>query len=1410
MPIEEDQHFVTESDWVPSFWNYLLDLNATDLVAELVQNDVDQGATRTVVSFEKDYLVCEGNGNPVEPDGWRRLRLIQGAGDTVPAKKGKIGVKNHGLKTAFSIGDELSLMSAGKIVKQTLYANGRSKPPYPGAYSEPKVHPEAPSHGCKIIIRYRSSPVEPREGEANVIGAVDGQEIDALFLQACQSAPEQFAGVVSPESLPKYVIELRHWFHGVASFSFSCTRPRRIKKGIELFRRSCSCSVKGTVSKLPKSIHESAARRLVPLRGRLKDRVADFYKRGNYYFVEVSWPTNPRGRPIEGTGRFRYPIGYPNDSVNARTGYNTYFNVPIASDNKRYEPARNEATNDEIRRACESLLVDVLAVHAIPKWGFKGLNLLVPSLGADNQDEAVRPLLDVLVEKNALPTLTWRQATELVFKGKRDQLKSTFRGLGSAKEARRYQFVVPTLTWSKEKVHPALAMICPRNERQLDPRIPAEIIKLLADRDFLEFAETFVTFDENDAFDRVVSDGNKWFGSICDRASDFSQPMIARAYLDLFEKTIKCGNLTTEQEDELIEHLLLPDSNGIAKVLGDLHSSALLPCDIPGLVVPAVLHSELVAHPLFRRTKWKRPKFTLADFLKGDSFRAADENTRKSFWNWLRQNECQLRPREIGKLAGLAIWPDEKGELCELSQLCEPRSNRLRQVLADCIRRPHKQVRESKLISARSKSGARLRPIPSIEEINSWLERRIAQFRIGEMADTVTRQELRRFEDELTILMNVTATSRLLKEIEITLPALAQDGSIMERHTLVMPGTEVGRLLLPKRFVLSDRRHASTLNKLSSAMTQPSALMILHSFTEDPGSFSALHPRLLKFLQLTNSGDAERIRIANLPIIPVEGRGLPPSKVAFRGGGADYWGGWKIRLSPKGLSQDDQARYRSVGVTSAVPSIETSQAFFEWLSGQNSEALEDHITCVLHHVHHRYGPKNWGGGHTDTPFIPVRGADGLSLVSLRRAREQAVYLSDAGGIGESIIGKDTRVRLVVDSVREVTNPITEVLRNLGVRSLREAIGEPDRVTCRGSVSEVGESTKEAFRELLSRDFQRKFRKHLIQLGVQAELLRDNWHDRLRRVRKVRISEQVDACFRFRRRTYKKRVAGGFDAQSGTLWLESDAALTKSTLYEIVAKQLVFKPEARPIDLFALERAITLEITEHSFGRRAGVGGPDAEMDAEQGVDEDMETGEDTTEIGEAISGHSPFEPDPARNVPNPSAFPLRPTRNSRPAMRRRVSTGSRVVDGRSNQSDEPEKEHIDSLKRQHYATHCQVCLCERPPSKLAPEGSYIEAEEVRRKVVEAHHVDLQSAGGARHAGNLVLLCKLHHDNLGRRLTRPAITEALLNHSKEQTITFGVDTDLKGQVIRIAIPDTGETIGLFFTDDHAQYWLERAH
>ena len=1401
--------FVTKFDAIPPFWNYLVGLDRNDLIAELVQNDLDQGATRTVISFEETCLICEGNGEPVEPEGWQRLQMISGAGDEVPAKRSRFGVKNHGLKAAFTIGDEIRLMSAGQTIVQTLYAKGRNRPPYPGASEHPMEDPQAPTEGCRVIVQYRDTALEPSQGEAIKLDAVSVDEVKALFESACKSVPEQFAGIVSPEITPQYEIVLQHWELGEARFLFSCTSPRKFAKEIDVFQRRCS--VTGTFGLLPDDLRERAVRRLVPLKGVLKDRVADFFRRGRRFFIEVSWPIDANGKPKAGTGRYRYPIGYPASSQEARTGHSTHFNAPFASDNERHAPAGNEATNIELREACDSLLIDTLARYAIPRWGAAGLRPIVPGSDSDDGYEVVRGLLAVLAKRGALPVLNWRQAAEHALKRKTKRVKAVARRSllrKSSREKRRYRFVVPSLTWAQSEILPALSLLCPPSEVQLDPRIDPDIICLLADGSTPGFGEVFVTFDQNDSFDRLIADGNQYFGAIENREYELSKLSIARAYLDLINLTIHEGKIDKEKEDELISASVLPDMYGHPTTLMKLYSAASLPSNIPNLRLPPILDPSLVTHDLFRRRNWRRKRFTMAEFLESGSLQAADEQTRRMFWKWLSRNGRKIARRDRSKLGDLVVWPDESGSLCKTSDLCEPRSGRVGTVLAGFIRRPHEQVRRSRLVSVGGKARTSISGVPTQEEIADWLGNRLARFEIGSQSKAATASELDRFEADLAILLKDAAVARLLKGLEVTLPALARDDSIQPRDKLVTPRGGNEQLALPGRFLLKNRSSPAWLDKLSAPLGAPTAEMLLGTFGEDPSNIAALHARLRYFLSVTEREDDQRIRLARMSIIPAHGDLRAPSELAFRGNRGDYWGAWKTRISTQGLSQDDQRRFRAAGVMSAFPKAAASREFFSWLSNQEKVVVQNHIACILLHILHPEGPMSWATTFTDAPFIPVRGGDGLRLVSLGAARSRPVYLSDAGEIGDAVLSRDNAVLLVIDRAKEVIKPISEPLRTLGIKSLREALKEPEGVTGFGDVTPASNDIVARFRELQSRRFRRTFLKRLSELGVELDLVRRDWWDRLAHVQRICFADDVEARYRFRRKPYLVRVAAGFDPGSGVFWMRSGPGFGKGNLYESLAGQLVFKPEARPIDLLALERAVGLEIDDPSFGRSTGsaaeVGGDGASTEES---DQRGNMGDAQNELGEAEGGHFPFEPDPGRNTPNPGPMTNEPAGSSPGSGSGSGSTGSGGR-GSPRQTPELEKKHIEELKRDHYASHCQMCLCERSPLELAPAGSYIEWEEVRRKVVQAHHPDLVAAGGARHAGNLILLCALHHDNYGPQLTRAGITAALRDSPKEMSICFGVDSLVNGQQIELTISGTGEIVKLFFTDYHVKHWLSQ--
>ena len=1400
--------FVTKFDAIPGFWNYLVGLDRNDLIAELIQNDLDQGATRTVISFDRTSLICEGNGEPVDPEGWQRLQTILGAGDEVPAKRSRFGVKNHGLKAAFTIGDEIHLMSAGQTIVQTLYAKGRNMPPHPGASEYPMEDPQAPTEGCRVIVQYRNADLVPTQGEAIKIDAVGVDEIDTLFASACASMPEQFVGIVSPEIIPQYEIVLQHWNLGEVRYRFSCTRQRKAASSIEIFQRRCA--VNGTYSPLPKPLREQAVRRLVPLKGVLKDRVADFFCRGRRFFVEASWPIDATGKPRTGTGRYRYPIGYPVNSREVRTGHSTHFNAPFASDNERHAPAWNEATNIELREACESLLIDSLARYAIPRWKAKGLNPIVPSADIGEGNEVARVLLAVLAKRGALPVLNRRQAAELAVKGKKGRLKAFARQsvVRRSSTKRRYRFVVPGLTWARNAIHPALSLLCPPSEMQLDPRTHPDIIYLLADGNISGSGEVFVTFDETALVDCLTADENQYFGSIEDLKRELSEPFFARVYLDLIRLTLDQGQLDTVKEDELVSALVLPDVHGQPTAFQDLYSSASLPSNIPGLCLPPILDTGLIAHAIFKRRKWRLQKFTMSEFLEGGTLQAADEQTRRMFWKWLWQNARQIGPRDRPKLADLMIWPDENGNLRKISDLCEPRSRRVATVLAGFIQRPHEQVRRSRLISVGGKTRTSIRRVPSGEEIANWLGNQLARFEIGGKSHSATTAELGRFESDLAILLKDASIARLLKKSGVTLPALALDGSIQPRNELVMLSQSNDRLALSSRFLLKSGSSAAWLDKLSMPLGVPTAEMLLKTFSEDTSNFHALHARLRCFLDVIEQGDDQRVRLANISIIPTHDDRRAPSELVFKGNRGDYWGAWKTRMSIEGLSEDDQGRFLAVGVMSAFPNARTSRDFFIWLSNQDEVIIESHIPCVLRQILHKKGPMHWATTFTDTPFIPVKGRDSLRLVSLRTARSRPVYLSDAGEIGDAVISKDGAVLLVIDHAREVSEPISDRLRTLGVRSLREVLREPESVTGSGDVVAASDGVLVRFRELQAPRFRRTFLKRLNELGVELELVRRDWWDRLSQVQQIRFAENLEARFRFRRKPYLVKVTAGFDPDSGVFWMRRGRSIGSGNLYESLARQLVFKPTARPIDLLALERAVGLEIDDPSYGRPTGsaanvrdenpsVGDPDV-PESEGGVN---------SELREAGGGHSPLNPDPGRNKPNPGPMTSEPAGTSRGS---RGQSGAPGSGGRSSTRHVPdlEKRHIEELKRDHYATHCQMCLCERPPQELAPAGSYIEWEEVRRKVVEAHHPDLVAAGGARHGGNLILLCSFHHDNYGPQLTRAGITAALRDSPKEQSICFGADSYANGHQIELVISGTGEIVKLFFTDYHVEHWLSQ--
>ena len=1403
--------YASKVDWIPSFWNFLSSLNRDDLIAELIQNDLDQDATFTKITFEKDQLICYGNGKPVDLEGWHRLSFIQGAGDQVLAKRGKIGVKNHGLKTAFTLGDRLHLMSDGKSIEQTLYAKENKQDPHPGASKNPTVDSQAPLQGCRIVIPYRAAILRPQTGEKISWQVPTPVEIEKLFQNACSNIPEQFIGIVSPERVTSYRIELKHWRLGNARFNFSCTRGRKIKnKRIESFRRKCS--VDGGAQALPDTLYEQAVRRLIPLRGQLKARCPDFYRKGKQFTAEVSWATNKSGKPLARTGRFRYPIGYPPDSQEAYTGHGSSFNVPIISNSERHAPVANEETNYLLRTICDKLLVDALTCYTIPRWRADGLIPLVPNSTVENAIEIVSPLLTEIVNRKKLPLLSWHEATKASTKSQR--IKQSLHQLSRRKfpqEEKRYVFIIPHATWEDHSFNPTLSALCPRSEIQLDPRTPAELVKILTDyiydkdnsNNSTSFDENndFTAFDENDVICRITSDDNKWFGAIPNRRKEFAEPVLAKHYLDLIALALdnKSPSITIN-EDDLFEKLQLPDNKCQAQNLGDLYSSNLLLSDIPGLDTPPILHPDILKHPLLKRKKWRRQKFTMRAFLDSDSLQNADEEIRGQFWKWLQRNSRLVSRQDRTQLACLAIWPDHDDHLTTLSNLCAPSTKKVQSILAGCIRQPNKEIQHSGLVTFGKRGRMSIRSIPTTDEIGNWLNWKLNQFELGSVPESDEVQALNRFEDELCILVKDKKILNLLRKIETTpIPALAKDGTIQARSELIGSNDTVRRLSLPARYLLHSTKANSPISKIEPTLSDPTIPMLIDSLSEDPTNSSSLQSRLRLLLKLCDTKSDTLEVISKLDIIPVNGKFRKPSELAFKGNKGDYWGDWKEKIPATDLSQDEQSRYLEIGVTSSVPNPEVSREFFKWVANLENKKLEKHIPCIFRHILHKNGPTSWAQSFTDISFLPVRTMSAVKLASQKEVDKHHVYLPDFEGIGKEIILRDKYVMVVIQSVKEVALPITEQCRDLGVKSLRLALNKPESVYNADEKLNPSKDIQTELNKLQSRKIRNTLSKRLINMGVPSDLIYKNWHHRLKQIKNIQTSTAVKARYRFRRKVYDLNVDAEFDIRSKVFWIKSASNLGPSEMYEAIAKYVIFEPSALPMHHLALEHAVNKEISDPSFAQSQK-----DDVNDDSSYETDLE--DESADTAEAIKGHAPYSPDPKRNLPNPSPIPAIPTRSNQEKIGRQKKT---QTNGKTSPTPEIEKEHINNLKSNQYASHCQICLSTNTPIALAPKGSYIYEEEVRRSIIEAHHADLKSGGGARHAGNLILLCKYHHDNYGRRFTRSKVTESLREKFKSKTISFGENHQVEGKLIEYTIPDDGNTITIFFTNNHAEFWLKNA-
>ena len=1397
-------NYVQQFDHEPQFWQFLSGLEFDDLIIELIQNDLDANATNTSITFLPDRLVCKGNGESVSDDGWRRLAYVMGAGDQVESKRFRIGVKNHGLKACFGLGDEIILRSDGRRTVQTLYKDGPDSPPSPGTLPAPEPDEEAPNIGCVVEIPYRRNVLEVEKGEHFQLEPTDVSSVEKIFIDACRELPERLMGAIRPGVRDQYAISLEHFRLGSVELDWHARRPRRAGGGgrrqFTLFSRECR--IASGVTNLPSEVvRERASIFKIPFPPESRQEIPEFFTVDSRHFaVEVAWRIDKSGRPIASTGTRRYPIGYSPTSMSARTNVGVHFSGPYASDAERHGISQTSKLNEFIDNACRDALVEVMASHLVQRHGGKAMELYIDDQSSTD-DGNLKDLVIRTIDKRAIPlqpreTRSSRRSKLVSPNSSRRLSRRIPLGPRRSTENGMHRVVLPMFTWSGDQISPTLLAICPASEDTIDRSVPSQIVRFMK----TEYGHT-VTFDEKDAIQRFQPETDTGYFP-WDREADWRKALgdvsVAKKYLDMVYETIQQGRL--DSEEEIVENAYLPDEHSRPRPFRTMHNAVNLPPNLPAHESVPILHRKLQTHPLLKRRAWKSKPFKIDDYIEMARLEEASVEHRQTFWNWLRNNGKRINASQLRKIKALPVWPREDGSLLPFDDLCRPQNRRIESILRDDIQMPSSQIIRPGLVQRRGKSRLRFRKEFRHEEVESFLSRRLSAFPVECPLTSEERREFHIFESDLAALSKIPSIKKTLSDLsDEHAVALSKDGTLNPPSELIRNDGVHSKLHLPARHIID--RPLKALDGIHgwAPRETPTSAQVLDSLREDGARHDAHIPRLKALVDRGVQHDV----VCNLPCIPFNGKLFAPSELALRGR-QDYWGDWKIVIPAPSTNAEVQDLYQEVGVVGGRPTPSQSREFFHWLSTQGPAVKSKHIDQILRHIGHGNGPPQWSDTFPNIPFIPAEGSDGAIHLFTKFGAIKGrgrVVIPDSESIAEAIRDKEDKwpVELAVVMSAKVTEPITAILRNMGLKTLSERAGKPERVAGSGINGAASDFDFETIlSNLLSRKMAQQLKKRLdkLDLGANREKLKSRWRDSLSGIKDVKTAESVIATYRLSRHRYDVSVEGELDRTSGTLWVRSNSD-PEGTFFDVLAENIFEHPQKYHGP--ALERAYWLDIREYypiEYATEDLLSYEDFEV-----IDQHDET-EDLT----ATEGRHPSpDTNPLNNLPDPGQIPEQHSSakgGGRATNRSRSTRAHSLI----------ENEQIDNLKKNQYAWHCQVCLSEAEPNVLAPTSSYVEGDHNRRRMIEAQHCDHVNARGARHAGNIILMCKFHHDELGDAFGRTEVIRSFKG-SKDHSLAFsadgGMQRDVRGKIVTISPPQREDPISIFFTTQHFEYWLKKA-
>lgn len=1330
---------------------FLSELTTFDLVVELVQNDLDAGATRTEISFLDDRIECVGNGAAIDSKGWKRLEVILGAGTKVEAKANGIGSKNHGLKSAFLFGDQIIVQSGGH--RTDLTVRGDLERPhlfYPATW--PRIaDPDAPPTGVRITVPFRADRIDVPE--RNPLTPLMSTEKALIVEDAVSRAADRFICASAPGKPWSYTLVIAT-SERVLTFRYACAKSSRTG----LWQRTCTLATNG---RRPITV----ARRLCyPFRLELhpddQAKVPRLFRRGTGLVGEISWLTGDRSRPVPQDGGYRYPIAYPREHVSSGLGFD--ISGPFISGRARHTIS-DDARNALITRAGQLAFVELMRNRLLPQFGPEALVL---AASAQRQDHEVEErIAEALLDGQAYGVLAEQR---------------TGRVTGDVRPALPTETILAIPTYAGERIVPRLARIASAVGQVLHPRTPQAFVAA-AVRLARAGSGNLRLYSEVDATEDIL---------VCPPAEGSEAFNVWLARCGHLIAELELGRSNASLPPDFLKALpgraYLPTSKGTAARWNNVRRAGSTPPQVRGVKAPALLHQVLGKAALLREGHCKVALFDLDDYLSRVKFESTAASARNSFFKWLRNGHTLLKPRTLATIGTYPIWPSAGGTYHALDYYCLPTAQYLRDVLAEV-----RDVPDASLISfpglRRSSTGSlRLRKTPTIVELEAWHQKAMSDAEAaynaenGQVAAVITRTE--------AVLVKLRKDGYPIAEIAADHRSLSRAGTLHDVSELHVETPAVAACQL----LDEDLAHGAPAGLLehlgAKGSASPAAIVrALRGLPRIEALFSRLAAYADRGLDLGNLTE-EKILLA-------AGALRAPCTLCFRSS-IDWWGKWKTPLEEVPSIPEHVALLEKVGVVRASLREDWSRGFFDWLGTQPADVQQAHLPQVIRHWNERKaGPGRWAEKTSDQKCVPVvdrKGRFELQTLKVATSSRGWTYLPDFEELNKHVLDDTAKLRLAVLEVRGVEGSIVDVLRKAGIRSLRDQAGDPIRTELVSAIDEAPELDTEL---ALVKSRASDLTKRLARSDVDTTLLRHKWRHLLTELKGVRTARKLTAIYRVFGREYARSTHSGVDPATHQVCVTLGPE-QRMRFYSALARHL-FEPGSSELYAYGLMVAVHSERQADLF----------AALATEAGDEFQLEPTPDAPSMGHSGSGsgtaNTAPEPEPLAPITNPTYL------NGPERGRRRSPLGTGTAARRNSLEEE---EHKLQLKQNHYAWHCQACLGAMDVATATPPGTYVFLAQQRKALIEAHHVrHLQNEGGLG-GENLLILCQYHHRLLGDAISRDAVLTALTKPARA-TRQFplgggdGSETrEYEGLVAVLELPTTPFRSPLFFTPEHATAWL----